>query len=162
MPKRKSPISPNVECLLAAGKLAEAGRAVGEEIQARRRHKRKRGDRRGYGIERKAEPWQPTTPRQFIRGGMAKIEEIAGSRARDAAIRAEREYWLPRLELWHAGSEEPMRLILAKEIKRLRRVLGIGPDPDQIRALMYTRGTVACAPDCRMTPRTFALTRRNA
>jgi hypothetical protein len=57
------------------------------------------------------------------------------ARARDAAIRSEREWWLPRLERWHAASEEPVRLMLGKEIKRLRRALGIPSDPDRQRAM---------------------------
>jgi hypothetical protein len=126
-------ISENVERLLAESKLDEAGRQAGRNVKPLP----KRANWRAIGRY-----WCPASPEELVRGGgMAKLEYLAGSRARDAAIRSEREWWLPRLEHWHAASEEPVRLMLGKEIKRLRRALGIPSDPDRSRVL--TRARVA-------------------
>ena len=55
---------------------------------------------------------------------MQEIEHVIGMRARDAAIRAARLRWLPKLNRWHAAQEEgPRRAVLGMEIKRLRRAL---------------------------------------
>ena len=53
---------------------------------------------------------------------------------RDAAIRSEREYWLPQLEQWHAAADDGwIASILKREIKRLRRALGIKRTPELVR-----------------------------
>jgi hypothetical protein len=120
--------------------LIEAGRAVGRAIQARIAANRsvaqspKRGNRRTSGLWRKDSAFAPADAEQFIRGGgMGRIEWIAGQRAHDAAIRAERELWLPRLERWLRHASGPRAALLTMEIKRLRRCLGIKPSPEHVR-----------------------------
>ena len=128
--------------MLAADRLAEAGAEVGRVIQARI-GAAKRGNRRSGGVSRKSVDWHPTTADELVyRSGLAKLEFIVGSRVRDDAVRYEREYWMPRLERWHAAeAAEPVRWMLAREIKRLRRALGIAPSLEHKRAL--TRARVA-------------------
>ena len=130
-------LTPGVERLIAADRMAEAGREVGRGIQTfagRSQQQPRRGNRRTGGLWRKASDWIPTSPEEFVKGGMLKLEYIAGERARDAAIRSEREYWLPQLEQWHAAADDGwIASILKREIKRLRRALGIKRTPELVR-----------------------------
>ena len=126
-------VSQKVERLLAAGKFAAAG-SFRQEVEARRRKRRTTS-------WRKLPDRKPAAPLEFLaHGGMIRLELVAGAHARDVAIRAERERWLPRLERWHAESTDLVRVLLGRELKRLRRVLGV-PDPERKRAL--TRARVA-------------------
>jgi hypothetical protein len=78
------------------------------------------------GKWKKSVDWSPTSVRQFVSGGgMRRLEYIAGERARDSAIKDVREWWLPRLERWHDAATKRGRALLAMEIKRLQRALGI-------------------------------------
>jgi hypothetical protein len=50
--------------------------------------------------------------------------------------------WLPTLHPWLARLEDgPARVVLAREVRRLHRVLGIRPAADEVRA--QTRACVA-------------------
>jgi hypothetical protein len=115
--------------------LRAAGKAVGRQIQARiaaghsRNAPAKRGNRRAGKRKHQVIDYP-----DVWRGGMVELEYVVGERARDDAIRAERELWLPQLERWHATADEPERMFLAKEIRRLHRCLGIRPDPATVRA----------------------------
>jgi hypothetical protein len=118
--------------------LRAAGAAVGRQIQARIAANRTATRyRRTRGQWRKSVEWRPTDPYEFIVGGMLKIECLAGQRARDEAIRSERELWLPRLVHWREahGDDPGVRAVLDGEIKRLRRTLGIRIQrtPDELR-----------------------------
>jgi hypothetical protein len=124
-----------LERLLGLGKLAEAGREASRISRAKNGSNRapKRGNRRSGGLWRKSADWQPDTIEDFVRGRMAKIEHIAGERAKDDAIRSVRALWLPSLEGWLAHRPD-CRAILEPEIKRLKRCLGIGiATPDRRR-----------------------------
>jgi hypothetical protein len=144
---KKSLVSEKVERLIAADKLDAAGREIGREIQARITANRaakqppKRGNRRSGGYWRKSDDWYPTSPQAFLRGGgMRRLEYIAGARARDNAIHAEREHWLPRLERWHADAEGTrLHGFFGQEIRRLRRCLGVRPEPEHVREQIRER-----------------------
>jgi hypothetical protein len=60
---------------------------------------------------------------------MERIEYVVGAKAAEEAIRLEREIWLPRLEAWLQISDGIVSGFLEKEIKRLRRCLGIRKEP---------------------------------
>ena len=79
--------------------MADVGRQIQVRIAATR-PLRGRPSPRLHGRGRKGVDWWPADPHEFLAGGMSKIEWLAGQRARDEAIRNEREFWLPRLENW--------------------------------------------------------------
>ena len=115
--------------------MADVGRQIQVRIAASR-PLRGRPSPRLHGRGRKGVDWWPADPHEFLAGGMSKIEWLAGQRARDEAIRNEREFWLPRLESWREEHRDDPRLraALDQEINRLRRTLGIKQrTPDEIR-----------------------------
>ena len=125
------------ESLLRAGKLAEAGAAVGHEIQDRIRANQnpKRGNRRsGWGVQQRERPY-PISGADFVQsGGMRRLEHRAAFHAAKRAIDAERRHWLPRLIAWSNTAEHPgVRILLEQEIKRLRRALGVKTSKKTIR-----------------------------
>jgi hypothetical protein len=96
------------------------------------------------GVWSKHDPIDPKDAGEFYRLGysaMRRIEWTAGERAKDEAIRFEREMWLPRLEDWLANLERDfegegvpfLRSYLRREIKRLRRCLGLTQSPEERR-----------------------------
>lgn len=133
---------------LKAGKLAEAGRAAGREIQARiqgrtnqQQTRVKKNPRSGYEVKRRERP-TPATFEQFIAsGGMERLEARAAFHAAKEAVQQEREFWLGRLQDWlrtvdrdYVRGADYVRLTLEVEIKRLRRSLGIKQSDEERRA----------------------------
>ena len=74
-------------------------------------------------------------------GGMRWLEWAAGERAKEESIKFEREFWLPTLERWLESADrdfegeeiEWVRSDLRREIKRLRRCLGLTQSPEERR-----------------------------
>jgi hypothetical protein len=91
---------------------------------------------------RKNQDGQPSNVRDFILlGGMRDIEYIAAARAADEAKRFEQEFYLPILERWLAenADDEFFAPYLRKEIKRLRRILGLRQPPAERRTATRDR-----------------------
>src|SRR5262245_40404009 len=84
------------------------------------------GRGKGYRHQR---PVSDHDPVAFIKsGGIERAERIAASEAVVEAVRRERERWLPILETWlDYEPPGPFRELLAGNVKRLRRRLGIKP-----------------------------------
>ncbi len=99
------------------------------------RAKRLEGDRK------RAKP-TPHDPRTFtLQGGMAKLEHVAGAAAAASAIRFEQRHWYRILKLWLADPDlHPIdRDQLGRELKRLRRILGIRQTKKEKRAKTLER-----------------------
>ena len=99
--------------------------------EAKRWKEHRRAMGRRFEGDRKAADTNPSFEDFFLHGRMKSIEYAAGAKAAEEAIRAEREFWLPRLERWleACGSEPYFRVTLEEEIRRLRRCLGIRQEP---------------------------------
>ena len=87
------------------------------QLQAQRQKRAKRF--KGFSYE------QPRGLSDFLRhGGMQYIEENVGRIAAKRAIRFEQTIWLPTLQGWAKDAEGIDAILLRKQIKRLRRILG--------------------------------------
>jgi hypothetical protein len=136
-----------IEDLIKAGKLKEAGRKVGEQIPAR--IARNRAPPRGCAARftRKTERIFAYDAYEFFRvGGMWSVEHraalVAAREAVKNAVQFEREYYLPRIEAWLAAErDEMLRHFLTSELNRLRRALGLKQSDEERRA--KTRARVA-------------------
>jgi hypothetical protein len=67
--------------------------------------------------------------------GMEFYERDAVARATEIVLRETRQSWLPALEAWRARTDDVIeQVMLAGEIRRLRRLLGIGKSDEERRA----------------------------
>jgi hypothetical protein len=134
-----------MERLLEEGDAVGAGREASRFVAGLRNAKPylHRESRFRGAVRSKYDDVLPLDAGEFYRlpRGMRWLEWRAGELAKEEAIRAEREMWLPHLEDWLAnlerdfeGEDVPiLRQRLTHEIKRLRHCLGIVQSPEERR-----------------------------
>lgn len=137
-----------MERLLEEGDAVAAGREASRFVAGLRKARNEkpylhRESRFRGALHSKHDDTLPLDAVEFYRlpRGMRWLEWRAGELAKEEAIKTEREMWLPHLEDWLAnlerdfeGEDVPsVRQRLTREIKRLRRCLGLTQSPEERR-----------------------------